>query len=388
VGLEVAQFTALNTAGSILGSLLTGFALIPLLGLQRTTLVLAALNLGIGSVALWAFVPAATRLRLAAAGVLVISIVVALFLPPARYLGYWASEASSLIFYKEGVETTVAVFRAELDNPKFSTVNGRVEVPTDVLSMRAFYLLGHLPPLLRPDARNSLMLSFGNGIATGALSTHRIPFIEVVELSPEMIAAAQVYAEENRNVLEYPGLRIHVEDARNFLLQTDRQYDIITTDATHPSNSCSWTLFTAEFYQQVKWHLAPDGVFLQWVPLHSMAIADYLSILRTFQSVFPNATLWYTGGSHTLLLATPEPLTESALEAALQAVYDNPAVLEDLGEPDKISRYWIMNSDQLREFAGQGSIVRDNDAFFLPINAEMQQLISIVQLAAIRANTE
>ena len=119
-----------------------------------------------------------------------------------------------------------------------------------------------------------------------------------------------------------------------------------------------------------------------------MAIADYLSILRTFQSVFPNATLWYTGGSHTLLLATPEPLTESALEAALQAVYDNPAVLEDLGEPDKISRYWIMNSDQLREFAGQGSIVRDNDAFFLPINAEMQQLISIVQLAAIRANTE
>lgn len=386
VGLKVAQFTALNTVGSILGSLLTGFVLIPLLSLQRTTLALAALNLGIGSVALWIFVPPATRLRLAAAGVLVISIVAALFLPPARYLGYWESEASSLIFYKEGIETTVAVFRAELDNPKFSTVNGRVEVPTDVLSMRAFYLLGHLPPLLRPDARNSLMLSFGNGIATGALSTHRIPFIEVVELSPEMIAAAQVYAEENRNILQYPELRIHVEDARNFLLQTDRQYDIITTDATHPSNSCSWTLFTVEFYRQVRQHLAPDGVFLQWVPLHSMAIADYLSILRTFQSVFPNATLWYTGGTHTLLLATPEPLTESALEAALQAVYDNSAVLEDLGEPDKISRYWIMNSDQLREFAGRGNIVRDNDAFFLPINAEMQQLIGVIQLAAIRAN--
>jgi len=37
--------------------------------------------------------------------------------------------------------------------------------------------------------------------------------------------------------------------------------------------------------------LAPGGVFLQWVPLHSMAIADSLSILRTFQSVFPNATM-------------------------------------------------------------------------------------------------
>ncbi len=27
----------------------------------------------------------------------------------------------------------------------------------------------------------------------------------------------------------------------------------------------------------------PDGVFLQWVPLHSMAITDYRSIIRTFQ---------------------------------------------------------------------------------------------------------
>jgi spermidine synthase len=252
--------------------------------------------------------------------------------------------------------------------------------------MRAFYLLGHLPSLLRPDAQSSLMLSFGNGIATGASSVHQIPSLEVVELSQEMIEAAEVYAEENRRVLQYPGLSVHVEDARNFLLQTDRQYDIITTDATHPTNSCSWTLFTAEFYQQIDRHLAPDGVFLQWVPLHNMSIADYFSILRTFQSVFPNATMWYTGGSHTLVLATPETVTDDYLAEAFQAVYDNPIVLEDLGEPEQISRYWIMNSEQLREFVGQGDLVHDDDAFFLPINAEMQELIQIIQLAAMRAN--
>jgi spermidine synthase len=230
------------------------------------------------------------------------------------------------------------------------------------------------------------MLSFGNGIATGALVTHQIPSVEVVELSQEMVKAAEVYAEENRHVLQYPGLQVHVEDARNFLLQTDQQYDIITTDATHPSNSCSWTLFTSEFYRQVNEHLAPDGVFLQWVPLHSMAIADYLSILRTFQDVFPNATLWYTGGSHTLLLSTPETMTDVYLAEALQVVYDNPFVLQDLGEPEQISRYWIVNSEQLREFTGQGDLVYDNDAFFLPINAEMQELVQVIRLAAVRAN--
>jgi len=386
VGLKVAQVTALNTAGSILGSLLTGFVIVPILGLQRSALALAALNLGIGFAAIWFFSPAESRQRMITAAILVAAVVAAALLPPARYLGYWQDAAEQLIFYEEGVETTVAVFDAGPNNPKFSTVNGRIEVPTDVLSMRAFYLLGHLPPLLHPDAQNSLMLSFGNGIATGALASHQIPSVEVVELSQEMVEAAEVYAEENRHILQYPGLQVHVEDARNFLLQTDQRYDIITTDATHPSNACSWALFTTEFYRQVNQHLAPDGVFLQWVPLHSMAIADYLSILRTFQSVFPNATLWYTGGSHTLLLSTPETVTDVYLEETLQAIYDNPPVLQDLGEPEQISRYWIMNSKQLHEFAGQGDLVYDNDAFFLPINAEMQELIRIIQLAAIRAN--
>jgi len=386
VGSKVARFTALNTAGSIAGSLLAGFLIVPALGLQRSALLLAALNLGIGFAALWLVAPAERRLRLAAAAVLAVAVGAALLLPPPRYLGYWQEAAGQLEFYKEGVETTVAVFAPSSDNPKFSTVNGRVEVPTDALSLRAFYLLGHLPPLLRPGAQSGLMLSFGNGITTGALSTHQIPSIEVVELAPEMIEAAQVYAEENRQVLQYPGLRIHVEDARNFLLQTDRHYDLITTDATHPSNSCSWTLFTAEFYAQVEQHLAPGGVFLQWVPLHSMAIADYLAILRTFQSVFPTATLWYTGGSHTLLLATPEPLTRDDVMERFQAAQGDPAVLQDLGTPDQIARYWIMDAGQLRQFAGPGPLVRDDDAFFLPINAETQTLVQVIQLAAARAN--
>jgi spermidine synthase len=153
----------------------------------------------------------------------------------------------------------------------------------------------------------------------GANSIHQIQELEVVELATEMVEAArEVYTEQNRNVIQFPGLRIHVEDARNFLLQTDKKYGIITTDATHPSNSSSWTLFTREFYEQVAKHLTVDGVFLQWVPLHSMAIKDYKAILRTYQSVFPNATLWYTGGSHTLLLSTPDPLTDAYLRARLQ----------------------------------------------------------------------
>ena len=304
-----------------------------------------------------------------------------------KYIGYWEANASQLIFYKEGTETTVAVFDAGANNPKFSTVKGRVEVPTDVLSLCAFYLLGHLPPMLKPDAQNALMLSFGNGIASGTLTTHKIPALDVVELAPEMAqAAGAAYTKDNRNELAYPGLTVQIEDARNFLLQTGRKFDIITTDATHPSNSSSWTLFTTEFYQQIKQYLTPEGVFLQWVPIHSMDVNDYKQILLTYQSVFPNATFWYTGGTHTLVLSTHYTLTLPLLEQKLQVTAAQPEVVQDLGDLKQIERYWIMNAGQLRQFTGPGTLVYDDNAHFLPINAEMQQLIQFIQDAAVKAN--
>jgi spermidine synthase len=385
VGFSIGQVISLNTLGSILGSLVTGFILIPVFGLQLSTFILASLNVLIGTIAFWIF-NKEIQLRFASTVAVLAVLFLGILLPPQKYLGYWESVRDGLIFYEEGVETTVAVFSAGSENPKFSTVNGRVEVPTDVLSMRAFYLLGHLPPILKPDAQNALMLSFGNGIATGALATHEVPAIDVVELAPEMINAADLYSEENRNILNYPGLRIQIEDARNYLLQTDNCYDIITTDATHPANSSSWTLFTKEFYQDVKDHLKVDGVFLQWVPIHSLSISDYLSILRTFQDTFPNATLWYTGGSHTLLLATPERVTPALIQSKLDLLDDKDIAVQDLGTSEKITRHWIMNSDQLREFSQEGMVVKDNDAFFMPINSEMGELIQIIQLAAIRSN--
>lgn len=94
-----------------------------------------------------------------------------LLLPDRYYLWFREGPSEHMVFYEEGVETTVAVFEIPEENFKVSFVNGRIEVSTDEISMNAFRLLGHLPPLLRPDAERVLMLSFGDGIATGSLDT-------------------------------------------------------------------------------------------------------------------------------------------------------------------------------------------------------------------------
>lgn len=379
VGLHIGQVSALNTLGSILGALATGFILIPWLGLRNASLTLSGLNLVVGMGSIWLLHQTKPQVQWVPPSVIALAIVATLAMPPGLYLGFREGPSEHLVFYKEGVETTVAVFDVVEQNFKVSFVNGRNEVPTDETSMRAFRLLGHLPALLHPRADNALMLSFGNGITTGTLDTHFIPTIDAVDLSKEMIEAASIYWEENYNVLRSAHLNLYIEDARNFLLQTDQQYDIITADATHPTNASSWALFTQEFYTLVDQRLTPDGVFVQWLPFHSLLEEDYKAIIRTAYSVFPHLTLWYTGGSHTFLVATSEPLTEETLAVILARANENPTVLDDLGSAAVIRSYLAMDEATLADYAGSGPLVTDNNAFFFSTNAETEKIMSFMQ---------
>lgn len=381
VGQGIGRIAALNTGGAIFGSLVVGFGLIPWLGLQSTLISLGLVNLLLGAGGFWLGRKKQGRWWTLPAAAGVVASLLILLRPSSLYLGFRQGPSEQLIFYGEGVETTVAVFEVLENDFKVSFVNGRIEVPTDEISMRAFRMLGHLPALLRPDAQRALMLSFGNGIATGSLDTHAIPFIDAVDLSAEQFQAAELYWQENYNVLRSPRLHTHVEDGRNFLLQTPYHYDIITTDATHPSNTSSWALFTREFYESVADRLAADGVFVQWLPFHSLLESDYKMILRTFASLFPNATLWYTGGSHTLLVATPQPLTEAELDRMVQMVAQNPIALDDLERASLVRAYLAMDTDTLRGYAGPGPLSTDDRAFFLPYADDVEFIRQQVQAA-------
>ncbi|MEZ4861686.1 MAG: fused MFS/spermidine synthase [Caldilineaceae bacterium] len=383
IGDRIGLLSACNTLAAIAGALVAGFLFIPWLGLKGTLITLALMNLLLGVIAAWRVRRQQTQWWRSPAVAVGMAALLLSISPAGYYLGFREGPTDQMIFYAEGVETTVAVFAVPEHNFKVSFVNGRIEVPTDAISMRAFRLLGHLPAVLRPDAERALMLSFGNGIATGSLNTHQIPLIDAVDLSAEQFAAAAEYWIENYNVLRSPYLHTHVEDGRNFLLQAHGRYDIITTDATHPVNASSWALFTEEFYRSVQQRLSEEGVFMQWLPFHSLTEAEYQQILRTFQHVFPHATLWYTGGSHTLLLATPQRLTRADLQSALQAAAAHPQLNDDLGSVAAIAADWIMDEDALRTYAGPGALVTDDNAYFLPQSQDTARLLQMmVDLAA------
>jgi len=364
VGSRIGRLYALNTVGATLGAFTAGFIFIPLLGLQRSSLLLAMLSMAIGTVALLIVLTRwSDRARLA--GMLGATALAAALLPPGVYLGFREGVIPELVYYREGVDATVAVFEVKYPPLKMSFVNGRSEVPTDRHSMRAFHLLGHLPALIHPNAQNALMISFGNGIASGAMATHPIPRIHAVELVAEQVEAARLYEVENRGVLDRSGFQITIEDGRNYLLRSTERYDIITADATHPINSSSWALFTHEFYTMVRDHLSDDGVFIQWLPFHDLSERDYRNIIHTFQSVFPHTTLWYTGATHSFLVATPYPLTRDQI-LALDARLRGSAAGADLGDSRLLAADLIMHAEEVAAFAAHGRIVHDDRAFFIP----------------------
>jgi spermidine synthase len=362
VGARVGRLYAANTLGAMFGSCVAGFVLIPLIGLQWSALALALVNIGVGTAALLSSPPVPV---LPLGGAWAVAVIAALLLPPGVYLGFREGGIPQLKFYREGVDATVAVFQVDSPPLKISFVNGRNEVPTDEDSMRAFYMLGHLPPLLRPEARSALMVSFGNGIATGTMSRHGVSRIHAVELVAEQVEAAKLYTEENRNVLAYPGLSITIEDGRNYMLRSREQFDIITADATHPVNSSSWALFTREFYTLTQQRLAPGGVFVQWLPFHDLSQRDYRDIVRTFQSVFPHTTLWYTGGTHTFLVGTPEPLTRTQVEAMAQRLKEQ-GFAGDFGDEQQFVGDFLMDEATVARYAAEGRVVSDDTAFFIP----------------------
>ena len=325
---------AANTLGSMTGALAGGLVLIPLLGLSYGMIFLALLSIVVGIVLLLRHLTAPSHLVFAASTFLTVSAAFAVFfLPKELTLTKWYDRFENiqgdLLFYREGTFGTVAVY--QLGEIKELTINCIEEVPTHRDAISTFKLLGHLPLLLHENPKAILVNAVGGGVTLGAVTKHDVQ-VDAVDIVPDVRDVLPFFAKENDNVVQRTNWQLIADDGRHFLKISPRQYDVITADATHPAAAESWVLYTQEYYQLVKAKLTEKGVFAQWLPLHNMAPADYLSTLRTFRSVFPKTLLLFTnrytlmvGGKGTLLL-TPVSLdqrittTPSAVRDDLQEI--------------------------------------------------------------------
>ncbi len=361
----VGNVYAVNALGSILGSVMTGFLLIPAIGITKSVMLIAMINVLLGTIAASSTILTAFKAKwalavTAAAGAVVLVILIAA--PSIRF--HTMLQGQKLIYYEEGASSTVSVVENE-KGYKFLVVNGVYEVSTDYNSLRTFHMLGHLPLLLHENPEKALVISFGAGVTSGAVAAHDLKQIDAVEISPEVIEADGFFVKENQAVLSDPRVNLIIDDGRNYLLRTQARYDVITADATHPTGSDSWVLYTREFYELCKSKLNPEGFMAQWLPVHALAPVDYKTIVKTFQSVFPDTTLWFTN-DYTILLGSMKKLSIDYVRFSERL--REPGIKEDLekfdlADPSVFLGSYIMGREALLDYCGDVALNTDNYPF-------------------------
>jgi spermidine synthase len=344
VGRSIGTAYAANTVGTVAGAYLSGFVLIPAVGLRATILSGALANLLAGiSVLLRASLP--WKRRLPAMAPAAAALLIVLTLPPwprevfAAGIGFFAPRFGSvegftravagmrLLYYRDGINSTISV--DETEGQLIYRSNGKTDASTYPSDMATQLLLGHLPMLLHPAPQDVFVLGLGTGVTAAAVARYPVRRIDVVEIEPAAREAARLFDRFNQGVLDDPRLRLLVADGRNRLLAASDRYDVVISDPSDLWVAGTGTLFTIEFYRAVRARLRPGGVMIQWLHTDALAPPDLALLVGTFRSVFPRAELWTSGIGDLLLIGSTGHLNWDRAQVAGRMA-QVPGVSEDL----------------------------------------------------------
>ncbi|MFC1861984.1 fused MFS/spermidine synthase [Chloroflexota bacterium] len=387
LGGSVGRLYAGNTFGSMVGPLLTGFVIIPLTSIQWSISLVASIYLMIAGVVFivgirlpWHKLVSGLRtvnprrmsksLTLAALA----TITIISFLLPAwaswdrtiltsgvyLYKG-GATRSAHMLFYEEGLLAIVSV--EDLANgERYLRIDGKSDA-SSYGDLGTELMLGHLPMLLHPDPKKGLVVGLGSGITLGAMEQYSsLESIEAVEIEGAVIEAASYFSEANHDALNYPKLKMVEADARNYVLASTEQYDVITAEPSNPWIAGSSMLFTKEQFELYNSRLSDDGIICQWIHYYSMDPSDLKIVFNTFRSVFPHATLWGTDldllliGSKSELSIDFQHLETRLLEEDVQA--DLKRV--DIEDPYGMLGLFIMGEDALAEYSAGAPLHTDD----------------------------
>lgn len=398
LGREVGRLLTWNTLGAVAGVLLTGFVLMPWLGLRGGFLALAAL---LGCAVLASSTAGWGRRRMAAACSLCVIALVAVSggerwrhalgsgifrvrnAPLTRERLKQRRQDIRYLFYEDAADASVSVETwngKESSNEIVLRINGKPDASTQG-DLSTQYLLAHLPLLARPEAKEVFVLGFGSGITAGAVLGHPVERLTIAENCGPVLRAAGLFGPWNRNVLKSPKTRVFGEDARTLLKLDPTRYDVIISEPSNPWVSGIGGVFSREFYELAASRLGPGGVMAQWFHVYEMHDGIVDLVLRTFGSVFPFVEVWEAADTDIILLGSMKPWPSTAAHYA--TCFTRPAVRADLAAiglviPESLFARQVASQSTAYAIAGDGAIQSDGfpvleyeapRAFYLGANA-------------------
>jgi len=287
---------AVNVLGCIVGPLLSGFLLLPLMNEQSALLLLALPWFWFGlrktsqqsrhsATPTWSY-----AMVLAAVPLMASSHSFEDMYPVRQVLR----------------DHTANVIAAKSKYGKHLFVNGvGITSITPITKMMA-----HLPmaSLDRPP-QNALVICFGMGTTFRSLLSWSVP-VTAVELVPSVPRVFGFFHDDGPVLLRSPNAHVVIDDGRRYLEHTTEQYDVITIDPPPPVPAAgSSLLYAKELYVIVSKRLRPGGILAQWFPDEKNAIV-LASVARALRNVFPFVRAFPSmDGSGVHFLASNQPLS-------------------------------------------------------------------------------
>lgn len=290
LGNTAGNLYAISTAGSIVGTLLTAFFLIPALGIK-------AIIFGTGLLLIFTALIMSYNLR-SFFPCIILSLVVCVALIATSPLYASASQTDYIIVYQVQTPYHQITIKDWVDSGKrimyldASKTGGMYKDSDKAVCEYTDYF--HLPFIINPEIKDVLVIGCGAGIGPKNFhSNFGDVRVDVVDIDPQVNEAAVRYFD----LREDERLKLYVGDARVFLSKSDKKYDLIVVDAFSSVYSIPFHLMTKEFAGELNSHLSDDGVVVLNViaSVRGDASKIFRAEYRTYETVFPSIYVFPVG---------------------------------------------------------------------------------------------
>lgn len=362
VGRSTGAAYGANTIGAVTGGVVTGFVLIPLLGLQSSITALGLTGIWLAGVMWLLFTRGSSIVRRSALLCTAVVLTILTATTPSNLFNTVVGISPlippdyNLVFVEEGLTTTVSLHRDSTDGDLHMYSSGQSIAGDDYVARGDQKMLGHLGVLLDSDAKKVLSVGFGSGETTACLAQHNLQRLDCVEIAPEIVdVALKFFSHINLGSRLNSKVNMIFMDAKNYIHLTDNSYDVIINDSIHPREFAeNASLYTREYFQSARGRLNKNGMIISWLPTYNMSPSVFDSIIGTLMDVFPHVTIWYL---------TPHPAPLVLIVGSEQQQYFSPKHMENemLNEDirSSLSKLNIQNSmDVLSCYIGDETDLR------------------------------
>ena len=381
---HVGQMTAINILGCIVGSLATGYLLLPQWGLDTSIYVACSVGLLVSVLALVvAFISdrqiqgdgiaqVQTKSRLKrfgfAPGLVAGGCLVGLLLPllgSVKLPNDYIAPPEQLVAFTEGYNSTLAVIRRGA--AKIMLVS---QLWQGTSAKNHQIMAAHIPMMHNPAAKNVLVIGLGVGQTASRFLMYPVAHLDIVDIEPRIFKFTRDHF--NSEWMHDPRVNLIAEDGRNYVNHSHARYDLISVEVGQLFRPGVDVFYTREFYRQSRLRLTDDGMLVQFVPIEFLREIEFASILKTFMSEYPQASLWYNGNE--LLLIGFKGKKFKPDKQGFERILTDETIREDLrysqwgGPPYWLNQFanfigaYLAGEESLRKLADlQGSTIYSDD---------------------------